>query len=466
MGYQIIGGGQEVEELSGYLDGMSQQRQELFVEIELGEVYLDIQAIGGGDIDYYIDKKRWVLDCTTGDGVDGKARVQLLQGTYSTTQINYIYAAVNETENKLELYSSQSPPSNNFVWVAYAVILDDVKTLADSPLVLQRLTEAVEHNGRSAISWGRERLRSGDCRLLSGCDQYFNIVSNAGSEDNVLLTLTNAVVFQLHRQMWENYDISTQGIWVANSDGAGSFDNYTKFTDLKDVLHELKDGTTLNDGDIVNFYIWGAINYNGDSKVFVNISTGKYTVEDDAKKDVDETMDLRIPNEFRSVSFSIMRGIVKWNTLNSGTWTNVLSETVQVWKSVVIDSKTTNYPSKYPNNMDIIQTFTQPGALKVRMVMNDFDMESNYDFAEFKNGVDAFSSTVTARRSSPTAFSGDLAAFTSPEIDGDTIRVNYTSDGSVTRSGAQSVSLEYLESTAGAGSEIRDYRGKPPEFKF
>lgn len=72
MGSSLGTGAGADTNLDGYLDGMSLQRPELFIAVTGGEVYLDVNAVGGTNIDYYIGGIKHTLDCTTGAGSEIK----------------------------------------------------------------------------------------------------------------------------------------------------------------------------------------------------------------------------------------------------------------------------------------------------------------------------------------------------------------------------------------------------------
>lgn len=454
-----------LDDMSGYADSMSVERQSLTVVVSTTHVYLDVEAIGGGDISYWLEGVKRSLDCTTGDGVGGKARVELPQGTATLPVRSFVSVIYDEQNSKLILVSSVNHPTGAFSPVAVVAVQDYSTVSANGALVYQRTTEAVEHNEKGAISWMREKLRAIGAVYWSGIDPIIDITTNGGAEDNINFTVTNGEVFQLHRQSFPSYDISSDGIYVTNVSGDGTLTNYEKITDLNSI-HEIADGTALSDGDSINLCIWGSINYSdGDCKLFVNLPEGKYSVDADAVSDSDVTIMKKIPAQFRTTGFLIARLVLKYNTAASGTWSNLLTDTVSTWLSETKDQGSVNYPSNYPNNQDNIYTFTKAGAAAVRLHFDAFKTESNYDFATVRNGSDAFPADIAARRVDPLSYHGNLGSFTSAEITGTTIRVNETSDGSVQRTGWHVDALEYrMDSVSGA--EIDDLRGQTYGIKF
>ncbi len=440
---------------TGYLDGMSEQRQDLTVVVSGTSVYMDVEAIGGGNIEYWINGSKYTLDCTTGDGVGGKARTELTQGTAISPVLNYISVVYDTQTSTLTLQDTIAPPTGDFAIVAVVSIQDYSSVSTNGPMAYQRTTEVVSHNGKGAISWMREKLRAIGATYWSGVDQDLTITTNAGAEDDIDFTTTNGIVFQLHRQTWPDMDISTDGIYVVNVSGDGTLTNYQKITNLNSI-HEIADGTALVDGDSINLVIWGAINYSGtDCKLFVSLPNGKYTTDANAVNDINSTAVTTIPAQLRTVGFLIAKLVLKYETADSGTWTNLLTKTTSTWTATSADVSSPNYPSNYGNNEDETTTLTQAGANAVRVHFDYFKTEANYDFVRILDASDNIKYT----------YHGNIGAFTSGEVSGTTLKVHFTSDGSVTRKGFHIDTLEY-KTTSVSGAEVIDLRAIPVGFNI
>ena len=79
----------------------------------------------------------------------------------------------------------------------------------------------------------------------------------------------------------------------------------------------------------------------------------------------------------------------------------------------------------YDNNSDLTWTITQPGAAVIGLHFASFDTEPGWDFVYILDGND----TEWA------VYDGDLGEFSTVLVNGDTIKVHFTSDGSVNRDG-------------------------------
>lgn len=440
-----------LDNLNGYLNGMSIERQSLTLVVEGTSVYLDVEAIGGGDMTYWIDDEKYVLNCTTGTGVGGKARIEIPQGSVTDPILSQVYVAYDEQLDQLVLVDTNSIlPIGSYAPVALLVIQDYASVAANGALAFQRTTEAISHDGKSAISWEREKLRAIGAQYGDGIDNHVNITTNVASEDNVNFITTSGEVFQLHRQQFPAYDISTDGIWVTNVSGNGILANYQKITDLNSI-HEIADGTALNDGDSINLIIWGSINYStGDTKIFVSLPNGKYDNVCYSVADINRTAETVIPKEFKNTGFLISKLVLKYNTADNGTWTNLITDVEEIWHTANQTWNTPNWPSNYPNDYyGYLATLTYPGALKIRIKFDEFNTEANFDYIFLRDGI---SDTDIY------TYHGNLGPFTSSIIEGDTMRVLFYSDNIITRRGVRSTTFEYTTIDV-SGQAVIDLRG-------
>jgi hypothetical protein len=80
---------------AGIHNGTCIEQQDIFIVESGGLVYADVEKVGGGDLQVYFGNNSYFLDCTTGAGAGGRARVQLVAGTAIAPQINNIYVYLN-----------------------------------------------------------------------------------------------------------------------------------------------------------------------------------------------------------------------------------------------------------------------------------------------------------------------------------------------------------------------------------
>ncbi len=106
---------------------------------------------------------------------------------------------------------------------------------------------------------------------------------------------------------------------------------------------------------------------------------------------------------------------------------------------VTYDLASPNYPSNYDDNYNYTWTITHPGAVQMAIHFDNFYTEGGSDYIQIYDGSDNYIN----------GYSGNLGAFKSTVVDGDTIKVAFTSDGSVNYSGWHIDSYTYYEETSG-----------------
>ncbi len=103
-------------------------------------------------------------------------------------------------------------------------------------------------------------------------------------------------------------------------------------------------------------------------------------------------------------------------------------------------SEWTSYPvaweseHPYADNANISKSITVPGAKFVRVVVKQYDIESGYDFLHVQNGEGQTMDSI----------SGEGSNYTSEFVRGDTVNLNFTSDGSQTKFGFIIEEIQYI----------------------
>lgn len=141
--------------------------------------------------------------------------------------------------------------------------------------------------------------------------------------------------------------------------------------------------------------------------------------------------------------YGYMDDLTITGTASSGGGTVAATTTsTSTWQSDSASYTSPSYPSAYPNNQDVTTTITKSGATKIRVKFSAFDTESNYDYVYILDG----SGNQVA------SYTGSKGAFTSIEVTGDTLKVRFVSDYSVTKTGFKIDTVEYLPASTGGGS--------------
>lgn len=303
------------------------EKLDVNVIVDTGVTYMDIGADGGGD--FHIQLKNYFseIDATTGGGVGGKARVSLTAGTSTAPAYNYVYAYDNA--GTIELTSSTTRPITNYAMIAEVSVLDSATTNTYGPLMLRRWTNA-RVNGPSddlgLVVGIAERLRLEGAKYVSGVAGTLTI-DTVPSPDTIKVTSTSGVVHQLWSQTMPALDTSTDGVWVANASGAGTLTQFQRLTDLGQCL-ELQDGTAIANNDRYNLVIFYCINSDGESKAYVNLSTGVYATDSGAVSDTNNYSVVGVPDSLRSTAFLAYRIPLRYDTQGGGQFTALATPTL------------------------------------------------------------------------------------------------------------------------------------------
>ncbi len=303
----------DIQSMFDTVDGLAFDKPALTV-LDASGLKLDVEKLGTGDMDFQIDGVKSTLDCTTGAGASGKARVALTAGADANSPVtNYIY--VTDSGGTATLAASTSLPTGAFAWIGKVIIPDATTWASTGEYALQRYTEAFSNDSRGTQSHAREKLRALGAVYISGISQTLEITVNIGVADDIHLETGSGSVYQLHRQTFPAF--TTGPYYYGNG-----LDIYEQLVNLNQAAGEA-DGTSLS-GKRYNLVVWGAVNYStGLCKLFVNLPSGSYTNNNQAMNDRDNTADYTVPDDMRSVAFMICRIALRHNTASGGTWTEL-----------------------------------------------------------------------------------------------------------------------------------------------
>jgi len=302
-------------------DGCVFEKADTTVYESGGNIYMDVEKNGGGDLPVQNSGTTYLLDCTTGAGVGGKARVQLTAGTDTAPQENYIIVNVGGGGPPLELQAQTSFPdltavSQGAAFVAYTSVWSAAKTATDGALRHQRTTDAVQNNLRGRMAFIGERIRAFGASWLNGANPTATITTNSGVPDNVDFASAGGKIYQMHQQTWPSLSVAVDGIYIMNKNGA----EWTKVTDLNAAL-ELADGTAITNGNRYNLMFFGVINKTtGECKLCVNLAVDTYANDTNAYNDSDSTAVVSVPASVNTVAFLLARVPLKYSTVSGGTW--------------------------------------------------------------------------------------------------------------------------------------------------
>lgn len=293
--------------ISDIVEGLALDKPDLDIVNTGGTLYLEVEKMGGGDVQFLLDGQIQTLDCTTGPGTGGKARVALVVGADANNPVlNYFY--VTGSGGTATLQRSGNIPTGLFSWIGKAVVPDITTWTTEGEYVFQRFTESFNNKGQ--IANVRERIRLGESHFASGVAPSFSIDSGP-SPDTTEFTTTSGKVYQLHLQDWAAFN--DEKFYYGNG-----INIYDRLDDLNEAL-QLQDGTSLTNNDYFSLVIWGGINIDAaTSKVFVNQPIGVYGAADQAQADISNYADYSVPEDAFSVAFMIARIVLQYKSTGGG----------------------------------------------------------------------------------------------------------------------------------------------------
>ena len=299
------------EVLAGLTNALSVQQVDPTLIAAGGVIYMEVEAEGGGDVDFIFGNALYTLDCTTGAGSGGKARIALTEGADSNNPVeNWVSAIVSGPDAILAV--STSHPTGTYANIAIVTVPDDTTFTAEGAYGFQRATESLTLASNGALHHQREKLREGHAHWVSGAAPTLSIVP--GTPDTVHLNTSGGVVRQLHRQTWG----STTSSKYYYGNGTTPWDD---IADLSAAL-STDDGSSMS-GKYFNLVIFGAMSKSGSSKVYVNLPTGFYNSAVNAQADPNNTAVTSLPSELSNIGFLIARLVLRHQASGGGTWTEV-----------------------------------------------------------------------------------------------------------------------------------------------
>ncbi|MGD9670119.1 MAG: NosD domain-containing protein [Hyphomicrobiaceae bacterium] len=242
--------------------------------------------------------------------------VNLTAGTNTAPQINYVYFL--ESTKNVAASTSGWPAANH---IPFATVLvqsaSDVQTSGPYGLTLVAQTlDGLGYTG-GLIDIG-QWLREQPPRWISGGVITPSIVTNAGSVDDIDLATTAATLLRRERITFPSRDTGgADSMFVYNH----STIPYNKVGSLGTVLQTNSGAGSIANGQYASIVVWGAASETTTiAKLFVNLPSGFYTLDTEAKCDAKRYASYSIPDELKNSAFLIARIVFQYTTANNGTW--------------------------------------------------------------------------------------------------------------------------------------------------
>lgn len=299
-------------------DGSIVERHDYTIEVEGANVFLDMEKVGGGDVPVQLIGSTHLVDCATGAGVDGKARVQLTTGTDTAPVDNYPYISL--VGDVATLQNATSVPEGVLARVGAVSLWSATKTDTDKPLKNRRNTSAVSHGGIGRMEHINARLGALGSAWVRGGGMSHDVVITTvgGALDSIDITVQAGKAWQILKQDFPLMQLSVDGAYVISSTG-GALARYDKITDANQSLQTV-DGTAIGANRRFNFILYAFINKTvSECKFGWGLPTDTYATDDSAYKDVSFFSPLQVNDSEWEVAFPVLRLPLVYTAVNGGT---------------------------------------------------------------------------------------------------------------------------------------------------
>lgn len=289
-----------------------------------GTVSLNLEKDGTGDLTLIYSDGLTNFDCTPIQSV------ALTPGTdpAPTKNVAYILKSTG-----LLTAGTGDFPSAEHVPIAKVVVQSASGVATDGAYSVHQWNDHLSltaDNGH--LSHLNAWIRAQHATWINGVSLTPTVTTNGGALDNLDIATASGNVRQLHPHAFPAFDTAvTSSVFVRNDPTTA----FVKYDDLNLIIQDAA-GTTLRDNnDRYNLVVWGVVSDgSADSKLYVNLPTGKYTgggaaQDTNAIADFDKTADFTIPTDFVGVGFLVARLTVKFNTTASGTLAILQNESLR-----------------------------------------------------------------------------------------------------------------------------------------
>lgn len=262
---------------------------------------IKIETPGKGDITYIFGQREFILDCTTGSGIGGRARIALTNGTDTAPQENWTYV-IRSGESAI-LQNALTEPSGEY-GVICSSLIPSVSTAASEGFYnSRRWSDAKEVEGRGATATILSRLR--DLSPFKSGAAATVTIDTGPNPDSVDLSIAAGVFREIYLQQTYPLQISIQGALVVND----PVTPYRHVTDLNEIDYDSAGATLVN--KYYQLIVILSLNTDGMfDRILINLPNGSYINGSDAFNDTQNYSVTTLPNTFRT-AYLICAAVLK-----------------------------------------------------------------------------------------------------------------------------------------------------------
>lgn len=274
-----------------------------------GAVSLNLERVGGGNLDLIYSDKITIFDTTP------IVSVALIVGTDTLPTLNFVYILKS---TGLLTTSTVAFPVVEHIPVATVLVQSAAGVAADEVYKLHVWTDHLFENlNNGHISHINSWIRTQPATWNSGVSQTLTIIANSGVPDDVIFTTTAGIIKQLHTHIFPAFT-GTPDMFVVN-DPATAF---KKIADLSEILID-STGASMS-GRNFSIIIWASVNaHESECKLYINLPSGSYKTEALAVRDQDKFSNFNIPQNFTGTGFLIAEVRLAHSPAQGGSWTEI-----------------------------------------------------------------------------------------------------------------------------------------------
>ena len=259
-----------------------------------------LNTAGKGNITYIFGQKEFILNCTTGSGVGGRARIELTLGTDQAPQINWIHIIRSGTEAILN--KTLVEPDDEFAMVCHLLVPSYARASARCTYNSRRWSDVKEVNGRGAIANILFKQRNPISHISGG---GANITINSGTSPySIDITVDPAVFREIFKQYSDGLQLSVDGAYVVND----PVEKYKLITNGNQITVDSQ-GNSLNN-KFFRLVFMIALNTACKTQLLITLPNGSYGNALDAFRDSSDLSVTSLPEGFTS-AYLICAGVFK-----------------------------------------------------------------------------------------------------------------------------------------------------------
>lgn len=279
-------------------------------------VTFSVERDGTGDLTVQFDGKNFLYITDPAD------TIILTAGSNSAPTLNYVYLTESGGTITLNKNTTGFPVTQHAPLAT--VLVQSAVGVQNDGVYKHHMWDNSLGNGEGGWQIITSWVRNQSASWIDGVVPTTTITVNGGAIDNVDFSNTSGTVLQLHSHTFPALNMGTGDIIYVANDSTTAFD---RLTDLSALDTDSTGATLRSNNTYYSIVVWGVVSESaGDSHLYANSPSGFYTSEIDAINDPNGYNNFTIPTDFKGTGFLIARIVLRYQTIDSGTLTEIQTE--------------------------------------------------------------------------------------------------------------------------------------------